>query len=230
MSFARPLFALVVVTVLAGGCQSMDDAGQVIDRASLVNDLASRLDGSGELTYSADYQLTGGRAATIAQAQEPLRSAYVYPNGKVTVTADATTECHTASGGTTCTMTAPPTPANRPAVTLFENAGAQGLVAPTVVIGLLTAAALDPNATIEQRDTTVAGRHATCVEVGDVANAAAPSFDACVTNEGVLGSFRGVIDGRQTDIAMSRYTTEVDNVAFELPGQATVVDKRKSGS
>lgn len=226
MSFARLLSALVVVSVLTGGCQSMDDAGQVIDRASLVNDLASRLDGSGELTYSADYQLTGGRAATIAQAQEPLRSAYVYPGGKVTVTAEATTECHTASGATTCTLTAPPTPANKPAVTLFENAGAQGLVAPTVVISLLTAAALDTDAVIEQSDTTVAGRHATCVQVERVQNAAASKFDACITTEGVLGSFAGVVNGSAVDIALTRYRDAVDADDFAVPAGATVVDQR----
>lgn len=220
------LAALAALAVPAGGCQSIDDPGQVGDRASLVNDLASRLDGSGELTYSADYQLAGGQSATIAQAQEPLRSAYVYPGGKVTVTAEATTACRSEGGGTTCTVTAPPSPANRPAATLFEEASEQGLVAPTVVVSLLTAAALDPDAVIAQSDTTVAGRHATCVRAERVQNAAATEFDACITTEGVLGSFQGAINGEPVDIALTRYRDTVEPDAFAVPAGATVVDRR----
>jgi hypothetical protein len=217
---------LAAAAALASGCQSMDDASAVVDRATLVNDLASRLDGSGQLTYSADYQLSGGRAATIAQAQEPLRSAYIYPGGKVTVTSEATTACRAEGAATRCTVTPPPSPANKPAVTLFEDAGAQGLVAPTVVVSLLTAAALDPDAVVAQSDTTVAGRHATCVQVERVQNAAASEFGACITTEGVLGSFEGVVNGAAVDIALTRYRDAVDATAFATPAGATVVDHR----
>lgn len=220
------LLSVLVVVAFAAGCGTVDDAGQVINRASLVNDLAARLDGSGELTYSADYQLPGGQSATIAQAQEPLRSAYIYPGGKLTVTDDATTACREGGGAMTCTLTAPPTPNNRPAVTLFTEASDQGLVAPTVVINLLTAAALDADAVIEQNDTTIAGRHATCVQVEKVQNAAASAFDACITTEGVLGSFSGVVNGSAVDIAMTRYRDSVDAGAFSPPGGAKIVDNR----
>jgi hypothetical protein len=222
---ARLLSALIVVA-FAAGCGTVDDAGQVINRASLVNDLAARLDGSGELTYSADYQLPGGQSATIAQAQEPLRSAYIYPGGKLTVTDDATTACRAGAGVMTCTLTAPPAPNNKPAVTLFTEASEQGLVAPTVVINLLTAAALDADAVIEQNDTTIAGRHATCVQVQRVQNAAASAFDACITTEGVLGSFSGLVDGSAVDIAMTRYRDSVDADAFAPPPGAKLIDNR----
>jgi hypothetical protein len=216
----------MVIVLAATGCQTIDDASRVINRADLVNDLASRLDGSGELTYSADYQLPGGQAATITQAQTPLRSAYVYPGGKLTVTGDATADCRTASGATTCTLTAPPSPNNEPAVAVFSDANEHGLVPPTMVIGLLTAAALDADATIEQSDTTIAGRHATCVRVEKVQNAAASAFDACITTEGVLGSFSGVVNGTDVDIAMTRYRDAVDADAFALPTGAKIVDRR----
>lgn len=217
--------SIAALTLLAG-CQTLDDAGRVIDGADLVNDLAARLDRSGELTYSADYQLPGGESATIAQAQEPPRAAYTYPGGKLTVTRDGTVECSTTGARPTCTRTLPQTSSTKPSVEVFASARERGLVTPTVVIGLLTAAALDPRAIIEQTDTTIAGRHAICVRVTELANAAASSFDACITNDGVLGSFDGVVDGRPAELAMSRYRDAVETTAFDQPAGATLVDRR----
>jgi hypothetical protein len=216
-----PLVLLAVATL--AGC---GEAAQVMDRADLVNDLASRLDGSGELTYTAEYQLPGGRTATIAQAQSPLRAAYVYPDGRLTVTDEATADCRRAGATTTCTLTAAPAPNNEPAVAAFKDAGAHGLIAPTVVISLLTTASLDAAATIEQSNTTIAGRPATCVKVRGVRDAAASAFDACITIEGVLGSFSGVVDGSEVDIAMTRYRDQTDPDTFTLPAGAKIVDKR----
>jgi hypothetical protein len=214
------------VLITGAGCQTLDDAGRVIGRADLVNDLAARLDRSGELTYSAEYRLPGADNATIAQSPKPPRSAYIFPGGRLIVTANATTACRTAGAESTCTVAAPPSPGTKPAATAFATAGEHGLVTPTVVIGLLTAAALDADAIIEQKDTTIAGRHATCVQVRQVKNAAASSFDACITTEGVLGSFAGVVDGQRVDIAISRYRDSVDATAFDLPDGARVVDHR----
>lgn len=212
--------ALLAVT----GCQTLDDAGRVMGRADLVNDLAARMDHAMTLTYSADYQLRGGRTASIAQAQKPQpRSAYTFPGGKLTVDATATTACDTASAKPVCTLTEPPVPANRPSVTVFAQAEQHGLLTPPVVMGLLATAALDPDAQIDQTDTTVAGHHATCVKItsGDVG-----TFDACVTNEGVLGSFRGTVRGESIDLALTSYRDSVEDEAFALPTGAGVVDHR----
>ena len=72
----RMLAVSVIASLTVTGCQTLDDAGRAIGRSELVNDLAARLDQALELTYTADYQLPGGQTATIAQAQEPARSAY----------------------------------------------------------------------------------------------------------------------------------------------------------
>jgi hypothetical protein len=226
MPRARLIPLVLVAVTLGAAVPGCGDTGQVMDRADLVNDLASRLDGSGELTYSAQYQLPGGRTAMIAQAQSPLRSAYVYPDGKLTVTDEATADCRRAGGSTTCTLTAAPTPNNEPAVAAFRDAGAHGLIAPTVVISLLTTASLEADAAIEQSNTTIAGRPATCVRVQGVRDAAASAFDACITIEGVLGSFSGVVNGSEVDIALTRYREQADPDAFRLPAGATIVDKR----
>ncbi|MEE6263361.1 hypothetical protein [Plantactinospora sonchi] len=222
----RVLTGAIITALTISGCQTLDDAGRVIGRADLVNDLAARLDRSNELTYSADYQLPGGRTASISQSQDPLRAAYVYPGGKLTVTADATMECDTGGKKPTCTLTAPPAPNSKPAVTVYSEMNKRGLVTPPVVVGLLTAAALDPEAVIKQNDTTVAGRHATCVRVQGLSDAAASAFDACITSEGTLGSFTGTVDGADLEVTMSRYREAVETGVFEMPVGAGVVDRR----
>ena len=222
----RMLAVSVIASLTVTGCQTLDDAGRAIGRSDLVNDLAARLDRALELTYSADYQLPGGQTATIAQAQDPARSAYTWPGGKLTVTPEATTRCETPASRATCTLEAPPAPNAKPTVAMFAEAKQRGLITPPIVVGLLTAAALDPNAVINQSDTTLAGHHATCVDVDQSAG----DFTACVTTEGVLGSFTGKVDGRQVELALSRYRDTVDATAFDLPPGAGVVDRRPAGS
>ncbi|MEU4639056.1 hypothetical protein [Micromonospora sp. NPDC023814] len=222
----RMLAVSVIASLTVTGCQTLDDAGRAIGRADLVNDMATRLDGALELTYSADYQLPGGQTATIAQAQEPARSAYTWPGGKLTVTPEATARCETAAGRATCTLEAPPAPNAKPSVAVFTEAKQQGLVTPPIVVGLLTAAALDPDAVITQSDTTLAGRHATCVDV----ERSSGDFVACVTTEGALGSFTGQVDGKPVELALHRYRETVDATAFDLPSGAGVVDRRTTTS
>jgi hypothetical protein len=218
-------FALSAALASAG-CATIDNAQRVISRADLVNDLASRLSRSSDLTYAADYQLSGGKNASVVQMQEPQRSAYSYPDGKLIVTTDAITECGLAGSTMTCTLTPPPTPNGDPAAGAFAGAQAKGLVASTLVVGLLTAAALDADAVISQYDSTTAGQHSTCVKVNNVQNAAASAFDACITTDGVLGSFSGVVNGTSIEVSMINYSDEVPAGAFDLPPGAKIVDQR----
>ncbi|KAB1935184.1 hypothetical protein F8271_22075 [Micromonospora sp. ALFpr18c] len=218
----RMLAVSVIASLTVTGCQTFEDAGVAMERSDLVNDLAARLDRALELTYSADYQLPGGQTAAIVQAQGPARSSYTYPGGRLTVTPEAITRCTATGARTECTLVVPPTPAGKPTVALFTEANRQGLATPPVVVGLLTAAALDPQAAIKQTDTTVAGRHATCVEV----QRADGDFTACITTEGVLGSFTGPVDGKPMELALSRYSETVQQDAFDPPAGANVVDRR----
>jgi hypothetical protein len=215
------LAALCTVAVLAG-CGSIGDAQQVIDRARLVNDLASRLDHASELTYTAEYQLPSGEHATIAQAQEPARVAYMYPGGMYATTKEATVDCT----GLTCTLTAPPAPIANSQTGLQSRMIDHGLVPPTTVVGLLTAASLSSNAVIEQHDTTIAGEHSTCVGVSGVENSDASQFDACITAAGVLGSFKGAVSGKSMEVALIRYVPSVAENAFDPPADATTIDQR----
>jgi hypothetical protein len=222
--------AATLVTVALGaalaGCGSIGDARQVIDRAHLVNQLASRLDRASELTYTADYQLPGGAHATITQAQDPVRAAYTYPGGRFATTPDATIDCRTDNDTMTCTLTAPPSPSTDATTTLLNALRDRGLVPPTLVVGLLTAASLSPNTVIEQHDTTLAGEHATCVEVSGVENSVASQFDACITSAGVLGSFKGTVNSKEMEVSLNRYVASVAQDAFDVPGGAQTVDER----
>lgn len=225
-SSARALTGLAATAILAAGCQSIGSGSQLGTRADLVNELSARLDRAHELTYAADYQLADGQTASIYQAQQPRRAVYVYPGGKVVVTAEATAECDLSSSPPACTLTLPPSPSSRPTLAVFAEANERGLVTPPVVMGLLSSAALDRNAVIEQYDTTIAGHHATCVKVAGVSNAPASTFDACITVEGVLGSFVGVVNGNHVDLTLSDYRDVVDDSVFALPDDAEVIDKR----
>ena len=218
--------AVLMLCTATAGCSDLDEPSQGLTRNDLVADLAAQMSSAADLTYEASYQLSGGDTATIAQAQKPARSVYVYPGGRVTVTADATTECHTVSKTMTCTMTAPATPTSPPPAKVFEGAGATGMVTPTTVLALLNAAVLDTDVTVDQHDTTIAGRHATCIELLGVDEAAARDFTTCITNEGVLGSFSGVLNQTRVDVAMTHYTDQVEEEMFKLPKEAKLVDRR----
>lgn len=225
---AATLTAVTAATALAG-CSSIGDAQQVIDRARLVNELAGRLDHASQLTYTADYQLPGGESATIAQAQTPLRAAYTYPGGKFAITPEATVDCRTGNAATTCTLTSPPSPTTDATTGLLGGLRDRGLVPPTLVVGLLTSASLSSNAVIRQHDTTVAGEHATCVDASGVENSPASQFDACITSSGVLGSFKGMVDGKAMEVSLIRYTPSVEPDAFDLPTGAKTIDQRPGG-
>ncbi|MEV0805099.1 hypothetical protein [Micromonospora sp. NPDC050200] len=222
----RVLAVSVAASLTVTGCQALDDAGRALGRADLVNDLAARMDGALTGTWATDYQFSGGRTASIAQTQEPLRSSYTWPDGKIIVTQEAVTRCENTDGRTACTVLPPELTAGKPSVVAYTEADKRGLVTPPAVMGLLTEAALDPEAEITQSDTTVAGHHATCVEV----RRSAGDFTTCVTTEGLLGSFTGTLGGTPTELALTRYTETVDPAAFDVPAGAGVVDRRPTAS
>jgi hypothetical protein len=213
----------------AAGCDTLDDAQRVVDRADLVGDLVARLDQAEQLTYTADYRLAGGAPATVARAGQP-KIAYTYADGKLIMTSDANTECRGAGTAMNCTVTAVGSPAPEPPAALLNTLSSRGIISAPVVVGLLNATALDSDASVQQRDTTIAGQHATCVNVASVDNAAASAFDVCITTDGVVGSFAGVLNGARVELALTQYRSSVAVDAFEPPTGAKLVDRRPSHS
>jgi hypothetical protein len=210
---ARIVAGLLAAALPLAGCADFDNpaAAQGLTRRDLVVQLAAQLGDSATLTYSATYQLAGGRTATIAQ--DPPRSAYRYPGGVVLVTPAATTRCARRK----CTTGAPPTPTSPPPATVFARATKAGLVVPAAVQSLLNAARLDQDMVVVQHDTTVAGRHATCLDLRNVDKAETGAFRTCITSDGVIGSFTGTVSGTRIDVALTDYANRLSADAFAIP-------------
>ena len=211
---ARIVAAFLAALLPLAGCADFDNpaAAHGLSRSDLVAQLAGQLSSSASRTYAATYQLAGGRTATISQAQDPPRSAYRYPGGEVLVTPAASTRCVRR----TCTMTR----AGRPRAALFADAQKAGLVVPAVVLDLLNSARLDRDGVVDQHDTTVAGHHATCLDLDTLRSGA---VSTCITNEGVVGTFAGTLNRTRIDIALTDYADRVRSDAFDLPAAATVL-------
>jgi len=206
----------LVLASLVAGC-GPDDA------TALVNDLAARMDRTSELTFTAEYRLADGTSAVIAQAQDPRRAAYTHGSGKVVLTDDRMAQCRTGVAATTrmrCVLTTPSTPAADPVLDILSRTEGASLVSPVAVVRRLTTA-IEEGATVTRHDATIAGTAAKCVGVHGSAG-----FTACLTEDGLLGSFAGIVDGVQVDIELVRYERTTDGAAFELPAGAEVEDRR----
>jgi hypothetical protein len=229
---ARRTSALAVCALVAAAtgaltaCGAVAGGQQLSSRAQLVDDLAGRMSRAGSLTYTATYSLPHGATATIAQAQNPIQAAYTYPGGKLVLTPDQTADCRTQGSATTCTLTPPPSPLGDPATALLSQIGSRGLIAPALVISLLGAVAVDGDTVVTQHDTTLSGEHATCLDVRDLSNAPSTNFSACVTTEGLLGSFSGTVGGDAIDVTLDQYQPTVAPDAFALPVGVKITDNR----
>lgn len=220
---SRVALGLVAAVLLLGGCGDFDDAASAQGIASndLVSELAAQLSSSDTLTYIAGYRLAGGATASVAQDQHPSRAVYEYPGGRVLISTEAVTLCQ----GARCTLTAPDAGGSPPS-TMFADAEKTGMVAPATVLALLNAAALSPQVTVTPRDTTIAGHHATCLDLTGVDHERSRAFATCITNDGVLGSFTGTLNGKPMDLAMTNFSSRVAADAFQPPAGATTVDRR----
>ncbi|MEV6965630.1 hypothetical protein AB0M47_10975 [Hamadaea sp. NPDC051192] len=204
---------LILAGPIVAGLLAMTGCGggtPPIDRTDLVNDLAARLNQPPAADYTARYQLAGGAMATVTQSKEPRRTAYRWTGGSMILTPQATTKCSGAPA--VCTMTAAPASATpqADATELLKH----GLLSAQKVSALLTAAALDLRSDIQQRDTTIAGRPASCVEVSGEKNGKNYDFEVCVTTDNVLGSFIGTVDGTPIEFAMTQYSASAAEDSF----------------
>jgi hypothetical protein len=206
---------VLAITAIAG----CDPAAP--DQSRLITDLVDRLGQSESMTFTAGYELADGATATVSRAQNPSRLALEYPGGKVVVGEREVTACATAAGGVVCTVS-PASGAALPA-SLLDAASAAGLPAPASIADLLFSAAFDPHVAVDRRDTTLVGRHASCVSVSGLTEA--PPFEACVTSDGVLGSLAGTVGGHPVQLTRTSYRTDVDATAFDPPAGATVIEQ-----
>jgi hypothetical protein len=210
------LIAATVALLAAAACASAS-----AEEPKLLNELAIRLDRAGDLTFTAEYRLDGGARAVIAQGQEPRRAAYVHPGGKAVFTESQLATCEVAGAANRCTITAAPTtPSTDPALDLLAASSDPGLVSPSEAVRLVSDAMLN-GATVTRYESVIAGAGATCVGVHGGAG-----FTACVTSDGILGSFTGTVDGRVVSFELTSYRDTVDVETFALPEGAEIDDRR----
>ncbi|MBM2623510.1 hypothetical protein JIG36_49255 [Actinoplanes sp. LDG1-06] len=212
---AAAVSAVCLALFGAAGCGETGEASAApLSRDDLITETATQLAAGAALAYSAKYQIAGGDTAMVNRAQRPLRAEWVYPGGRLIVTSTVTITCRQSK----CESTAADPAA---AATLDEGP----LVSAEAVQAMLATAALDPTVETAQHDTTIAGRHATCLTLSGVDGTPARSFDLCVTNEGVLASFTATVDGTRIDQALTSYREDLPDDAFLIPPGAELIDK-----
>ena len=225
----RLLAALCLAALGMGGCEAINDATAPIDRGKLLDDMSSQLDRGKSVVYRADYQLAGGYKASVGQQTVPSRTAYGYPGGMIIVHGGDQTSCTTTARPARCEVNSI-TLASVGVPSTYAEATKHGLITAPVVLDLLKVAALQPAASVKPHDTTIAGQQASCLEVSGLADAVTPAFTACVTAEGVLASFKGVVGEINIDQALIEVTKRVGEEEFSLPVGADVVDLRPRAS
>jgi hypothetical protein len=227
---ASVALAALALTIATSGCDVVSRVQDAAGNVQTLSEMADQLKDSSELTYTAEYKNSAGQAP-VRLVQDPPRSAYVGPTGSYIAADDATLLCQRAGQVTTC-QKAPPqgAAAIADAATLSAVTG-QGFVPPSLAIGLLAAASLYPDAKVTESTKTIAGQESACVSAtgfSGLAGETAPpvqDFTLCITKDGVLGSFEGLLqNGERGGITLSSYTPSADPAAFQPPKGARIVD------
>jgi hypothetical protein len=205
--------ALLLVAAVAGttACSGLDQASAAgVADEDLISETADRVAAADGQSWTATYRTSGGEVARVTRAQNPSRIAYTFPSGIVIITPGTVTRCTRAAGKVDCAdgdrrdgEEGPP--------------ASTGLVAPAAILDMLESAAIDPDLAITPRETTIAGRHASCLKLAGVDQSAAPDFEVCVTVEGTVAAFTGTVAGTPVEMTLTDYRTDIDESDFALP-------------
>jgi hypothetical protein len=221
-----PPVALLLVAAVAGtaACTDLDQASAAgVADEDLISETADRVAAADGQSWTATYRLSGGEVARVTRAQQPSRIAYTFPSGIVIVGPDTVTRCTRATEKVNCTdgdrrdgEEGPP--------------ASTGLVAPAAILDMLESAAIDPDLAVTPRETTIAGRHASCLELAGVDQSAAPDFEVCVTVEGTVAAFTGTVAGAPVEMTLTEYSTDINDADFTLPPSPHRGDLRPESS
>lgn len=228
---AVPLVAAWCAALLGmTACEMINDATAPIDRDKLIEDMSEQLERGAQVRYQAEYQLAGGQKAKVGQQVSPARTSYQYPGGLLIVGETERTFCDLSVKPAKCEIRSLPEASNG-SPPGYADAAKNGLVTGPVVLDLLRVASLQPDASVQPHDATIAGVQASCLEVLGLGDAIADGFITCVTADGVLARFTGLVDGITVDLALTRMTLKApDEKDFEVPQEAEVVDLRQTPS
>ncbi len=228
------MLVATVAAILAAatlGCGLLDQAKELVSTAQVLSDFADRLGKAATLTYTAEYEVTGGEKVTLVQ--QPPNAAFLGKDGRFIFTTEFMYLCSTEKGEVTCQKSPNQNPDVSAGNTGFvAGAVGPGFVTPELALGLIAAAALVPGAKVEQSEKTIAGQDSLCATATGLEAAASPGdedapkdFSVCVTDAGILASFTGTsTEGVEAAITLTSYSATADASAFEPPSGAKIVN------
>lgn len=112
---AGTILTATLLIMVTTSCTDLDQASAAgSTRQDLAAEMATQLAGTSALTYTATYRLPGGATACAARRTDPLRTAYVYPSGRMITTSSTITECTRPADKLVCTTTDPGSAGNQP--------------------------------------------------------------------------------------------------------------------
>ncbi|MFC6019311.1 hypothetical protein ACFP2T_24280 [Plantactinospora solaniradicis] len=232
---AGRLAALSALVMLGAGCGVIDTVQNAVDAATTVTDFADRLGKSAELTFTAEYKIVDNqqtkasdKQTNVTVAQQPPNSALITGDGRLIFTPEHTTICD----GKECNRTPNTVTATTgPDATAVASVAGPGFVTPELALGLVTAAAMVPNADVGTSERKIAGQDTLCANVTGIsdplgtAEGTPGELTVCVTDSGLLAAFTGRTEtGEEVAVELVKYSEKVNKSAFAPPAGAKVVD------
>jgi hypothetical protein len=228
----RGLAAGLAVALAASGlgCGLVDQAKDIVANASALSDFVDRLNKSGELTYTATYDVVDGKPVTLVQ--RPPNAAFVSTEGRYILTPDFLYLCSKDGGKTRCQRSPNGGVEGADSAGLVAAFAGPGFVSTPIVLTVMAAAIVIPDATIEQSEKSIAGQDSICANATGLDSVAEPGdkdapkeFSVCVTESGVLASYHGTsVGGTEIGVEMTKFSETVDAKAFAPPKGAKIVD------
>jgi hypothetical protein len=208
---ALRLTAVACILAAVAGCGTAADAGRSFGNGELIKDIATRLSQGDSIAYTADFSLADNTTVEVSHAINPDRTAFKYPGGVVLLLPDRTTSCR----GSKCTDSAPVAPGTDTSASADSTVERTGMIRPETVVTMLNQVALNADAIVADSTRTLAGSNATCISITGVP--ADEALSACVTADGVLGTFDGTVGGAHVNLELVRYRLGADAAAFQVP-------------
>jgi hypothetical protein len=223
----RVLTAVFIATLAAGtaGCGFVEQGRNLAEHDTLIDEFTALNEKAAGLTYTAKYRVTDGRQVTLVQ--QPPNSTVLIGGERLITTPTAVISCEPEDGGVSCLRT-PVYGKLTSDVREFALARRER-VQP---IHLMISLAAFSGAPVERSEKTIAGQKAVCATTGGLDAEAQPDdpnarrdFSACVTEAGILASYRTTTDdGEPITVELMSLSDDVDAAMFAPPPGAVLYD------
>jgi hypothetical protein len=178
--------------------------------------IASQLFNQHTLDYTATYQLASGTRVTLTNVHRPDRFAADGHDWKMIVTRERLTECRRLDGAWRCHHRQA---GGEPTWQFGQETPELGIMLAEDAARMLFQAGREQATAVSRRFTEIVGRQATCIR----ADSGEAPYEACATEDGLLGSFTGTIDGREIRTTLVAYDPIAYASALEVPKDAVFI-------